>query len=114
MFDLKYEQQKQQKIYQKYQIKQLNKINKMLNAKIIRIRNEELKLLEEKQKFREIIQETIQEPIQEPTQEITQEPTQEITQEPSQEITQETNKFNMSSLPLEDQIAFIVNNIFTI
>ncbi len=110
MFDLKYEQQKQQKIYQKYQIKQLNKINKMLNAKIIRIRNEELKLLEEKQKFREIIQETIQEPIQEPTQEITQEPTQEITQEP----TQETNKFNMSSLPLEDQIAFIVNNIFTI
>jgi len=106
MFDLKYEQQKQQKIYQKYQIKQLNKINKMLNAKIIRIRNEELKLLEEKQKFREIIQETIQEPIQEPT--------QEITQEPSQEITQETNKFNMSSLPLEDQIAFIVNNIFTI
>lgn len=102
MFDLKYEQQKQQKIYQKYQIKQLNKINKMLNAKIIRIRNEELKLLEEKQKFREIIQETIQEPIQ------------EIIQEPTQEITQETNKFNMSSLPLEDQIAFIVNNIFTI
>jgi len=90
MFDLKYEQQKQQKIYQKYQIKQLNKINKMLNAKIIRIRNEEIKLLEEKEKLQEIIQEAPKETIQ------------------------EINKYNISTLPLEHQIAFIVNNIFSI
>jgi hypothetical protein len=98
MFDLKYEQQKQQKIYQKYQIKQLNRINQMLNAKIIKIRNEEIKLLEEKEKFREIIQETPKETIQ----------------EASKETIQEINKYNISSLPLEHQIAFIVNNIFTI
>jgi hypothetical protein len=106
MFDLKYEQQKQQKIYQKYQIKQLNRINQMLNAKIIRIRNEEIKLLEEKEKFREIIQET--------PKEIIQEASKETIQEASKETIQEINKYNISSLPLEHHIAFIVNNIFTI
>lgn len=90
MFDLKYEQQKQQKIYQKYQIKQLNRINQMLNAKITRIRNEELKLLEQKHQ------------------------NQEINQEINQETIQETNKYNITSLPLEHQFAFIANNIFTI